>query len=155
MASLTHWTWVWANKPRETVEERSPVCCRPWGGRLGQDLVTQQQQQRDGQENQPQAHFRVTCRGPWSVAGASFSFSIFFRWSKASSCRRVCLMLPLTTAPAPASLGRCTLEASSQALSYLAIPKPGVVCLYTHTHTHTHKRRHTCTQTQDLLHRKT
>ena len=66
------------SKPLETVEERSPLCCHPWGGRLGQDLVTEQQQQRDGQENQLQAHFRVTCRGPWSVAGGSGSFSIFF-----------------------------------------------------------------------------
>ena len=64
--------------PGDGGGQSCPVCCRPWGRRVGRDLVTEQPQQRDGQESQPQARFRVTCRGPGSVAGARFSSSVFF-----------------------------------------------------------------------------
>ena len=43
MASLTHWTWVWANSRRWWGRGR-PVCCNPWDHRVGHDWRTGQQQ---------------------------------------------------------------------------------------------------------------
>ena len=33
MASLTQWTWVWANFGRYNKGQGSLVCCSPWGGK--------------------------------------------------------------------------------------------------------------------------
>ena len=34
------------NKLRQIVEDRSLMCCSPWGHRVGHDLATEQQQTR-------------------------------------------------------------------------------------------------------------
>ena len=64
---------------------------RPWGRRLGQDLVSEQQQ-RDGQENQLQAHSGSLAEGlgPWlepASAPASSSAEARPRAAGVSACR--------------------------------------------------------------------
>ena len=44
VASLTQWTWVWANS-RDSEGQESLSCCSPWGCRVGHIYVTEQQQQ--------------------------------------------------------------------------------------------------------------
>ena len=38
---LTQWTWVWASSGRQW-RTGEPVCCRPWGCRVGHNWVTEQ-----------------------------------------------------------------------------------------------------------------
>ena len=40
VASLTQWTWVWANSKNE--RQGSLACCSPWGRRVRYDWVTEQ-----------------------------------------------------------------------------------------------------------------
>jgi len=42
MASMSQWTWVWANSRREW-RQGSLACCSPWDRRVRHNLVTEQQ----------------------------------------------------------------------------------------------------------------
>ena len=41
MASLTQWTWIWANSGKEW-RTQEPGPCSPWGCRVGHDFITEQ-----------------------------------------------------------------------------------------------------------------
>ena len=43
MASLTQWTWAWANLWEMVDGQGNLVCCSPWGCKVRQDWVTEQQ----------------------------------------------------------------------------------------------------------------
>ena len=43
MASLTQWTWAWANLWEMVDGQGNLVCCSPWGRKVRQDWVTEQQ----------------------------------------------------------------------------------------------------------------
>ena len=44
MASLTQWTWVWANSMRQWTTGKPGVCCSPWDCRVQHNLATEEQQ---------------------------------------------------------------------------------------------------------------